>query len=149
MGIPKVVDACRGKKSPLTGDPVIVVSSGGVFDGRGLAFALSVGAAGVWVGTRFVAAEEAGAGPYHKNLIVKSGFTDIRKTLTYSGRPLNCFASDYVKDWEDNRKKEIQEMTSRGELPVGFDLGGAKKDAKKHGREISMKEEIQIRCWPM
>merc|ERR1712157_611475 len=33
--IPKVVDACRGKMSPLTGKPVQVVAAGGIFDGRG------------------------------------------------------------------------------------------------------------------
>merc|ERR1712032_1305568 len=37
--IPKVVDACRGKISPLTGEPVIVCAAGGIFDGRGLAAA--------------------------------------------------------------------------------------------------------------
>merc|ERR1719223_799867 len=57
--IPKVVDACSGHMSPLTGKQVPVVAAGGIFDGRGLAMALSAGAAGVWVGTRFVACEEA------------------------------------------------------------------------------------------
>jgi len=42
--IPKVVDAVRGAKSPLTGGPVLVVGAGGIFDGRGLAMALSMGA---------------------------------------------------------------------------------------------------------
>ncbi|KAJ7074244.1 2-nitropropane dioxygenase [Mycena amicta] len=37
--IPAIVDCCRDAKSPLTGEPVIV--------------ALSYGASGVWVGTRF------------------------------------------------------------------------------------------------
>merc|ERR1719487_2820352 len=64
--IPKVVDACRGRISPLTGKPVEVVAAGGIFDGRGLAMALAAGASAVWVGTRFVACEEAAAGPYHK-----------------------------------------------------------------------------------
>merc|ERR1719253_2284221 len=32
--IPKVVDACRGKISPLTGGPVHVVAAGGIFDSR-------------------------------------------------------------------------------------------------------------------
>merc|ERR1719192_1131334 len=47
--IPTVVDLCRGKKSPLTGEPIIVVAAGGIFDGRGLAMALSYGACGIWV----------------------------------------------------------------------------------------------------
>lgn len=59
--IPKVVDLCKDKKSPLTGQPVPVIAAGGIFDGRGLAMALALGAEAVWVGTRFVASEEAGA----------------------------------------------------------------------------------------
>merc|ERR1719271_535683 len=31
--IPRVVDACKGKISPLTGKPVVVVAAGGIFDG--------------------------------------------------------------------------------------------------------------------
>ena len=35
--IPACVDACKGRKSPLTGGPVYVIGAGGVYDGRGLA----------------------------------------------------------------------------------------------------------------
>merc|ERR1712232_1357105 len=41
--LPKVVDAVRGKTSPLTGGPVLVVGAGGIFDGRGLAMSLAMG----------------------------------------------------------------------------------------------------------
>merc|ERR1711934_242891 len=72
--LPKVADAVRGKKSPLTGGPVLVVGAGGIFDGRGLAMALSAGCSGVWVGTRFIACDEAGAGPMHKQKVVKADY---------------------------------------------------------------------------
>merc|ERR1712007_299747 len=49
--IPKVVDLCRDKVSPLTGKPISVVAAGGIFDGRGLSMALNMGADAVWVGT--------------------------------------------------------------------------------------------------
>jgi NAD(P)H-dependent flavin oxidoreductase YrpB (nitropropane dioxygenase family) len=47
--IPACVDAVKGHKSPLTGQPVYVVGAGAVYDGRGLAANLMWGAVGVWV----------------------------------------------------------------------------------------------------
>ena len=118
--IPKVVDAVRGHKSPLTGGPVLVVGAGGIFDGRGLAMALSMGASGVWVGTRFVNAEEAGAGPYHRKLVMKAGYTDTVRTIIYTGRPMRVYNSNYVKDWQENKQDIIKDYTSRGKLPVPY-----------------------------
>eukprot|EP00405_Crypthecodinium_cohnii_P065023 CAMPEP_0195039562 /NCGR_PEP_ID=MMETSP0326_2-20130528/79872_1 /TAXON_ID=2866 ORGANISM="Crypthecodinium cohnii, Strain Seligo" /NCGR_SAMPLE_ID=MMETSP0326_2 /ASSEMBLY_ACC=CAM_ASM_000348 /LENGTH=395 /DNA_ID=CAMNT_0040066433 /DNA_START=22 /DNA_END=1210 /DNA_ORIENTATION=- len=74
--IPMVVDLCKGKLSPLTGKQVPVVAAGGIFDGRGLAMALSLGADGVWVGTRFIASVEGGAPKKHKEEVcICSQFT--------------------------------------------------------------------------
>ena len=97
--IPAVVDAVKGKKSPLTGGSILVVGAGGVYDGRGLAANLSWGAQAVWVGTRFVACEEAGAPPAHKKAIVNAGHEDFAMTLIYSGRPLRVIRNPYVDDW--------------------------------------------------
>lgn len=47
--IPACVDAVKGHKSPLTGQPVYVVGAGAVYDARGLAANLMWGAVGVWV----------------------------------------------------------------------------------------------------
>jgi len=71
--LPMVVDAVKGKMSPLTGKQVPVVAGGGIYDGRGLAMALSLGAEAVWVGTRFVASVEGGAPQRHKEDICKAG----------------------------------------------------------------------------
>jgi enoyl-[acyl-carrier protein] reductase II len=60
--VPQVVDA--------VGDRVPVVAAGGIFDGRGLAAALALGADGVWVGTRFIATPEARAVPGYKEQLV-------------------------------------------------------------------------------
>ena len=48
--VPQVVDAVS---------PVPVVAAGGIFDGRGIAAALMLGAVGVNIGTRFLASREA------------------------------------------------------------------------------------------
>ncbi len=50
--VPQVVDAVS---------PIPVVAAGGIFDGRGIAAALMLGAVGVNLGTRFIASMEAPA----------------------------------------------------------------------------------------
>ena len=39
--VPTAVEAVKGKKSPLTGEPIIVIAAGGVYGGKSLAAALS------------------------------------------------------------------------------------------------------------
>ncbi|KAJ7252610.1 2-nitropropane dioxygenase [Mycena rebaudengoi] len=120
--IPACVDAVKGHKSPLNGKPVYVIGAGAVYDGRGLAANLMWGAQAVWVGTRFVAAVEAGATPKHKELIVSAGFEDAVTTLIYTGRPLRVRRTEYVENWNTNRQAEIKELTSQGKLPHEVEL---------------------------
>lgn len=120
--IPACVDAVKGHKSPLTGGPVYVIGAGAVYDGRSLAANLSWGAQAVWVGTRFVASQEAGAPKIHKDLVVSAGFDDAQRTLIYTGRPLRVRYTDYVKDWEENKQAEIKQLTSQGVIPAIQDL---------------------------
>ncbi|PIL23863.1 hypothetical protein GSI_13614 [Ganoderma sinense ZZ0214-1] len=119
--IPAVVDLCKKAMSPLTGEPVLVVAAGGIADGRGLAAALSYGAAGVWVGTRFVASAEAGAPKVHKELVLSAGYDDITRTLIYSGRPMHVRKTPYVASW-DNKQQEIAELTYQGKIPHEVEL---------------------------
>ncbi|PBK96410.1 NPD-domain-containing protein [Armillaria gallica] len=120
--IPAVVDLCKDAKSPLTGEPVIVVAAGGIADGRGLAASLAYGASGVWVGTRFVASIEAGAPPIHKQSIVKAGYDDIVRTVIYTGRPMSVLKTPYTSDWETRRRGEIETLTSKGLVPHNVEL---------------------------
>merc|ERR1719199_2303694 len=112
--LPKVVEAVRGKTSPLTGEPVLVVGAGGIFDGRGLAAALAMGCSGVWVGTRFIASDEAGAGPMHKRRVVSADYGDTIRTIIYSGRPMRVFKTPYNIEFEEHRQSEIREMQDIG-----------------------------------
>ncbi|KAI9458181.1 2-nitropropane dioxygenase [Lactarius psammicola] len=120
--IPSVVDAVKGRTSPLTGQPIWVIGAGAVYDGRGLAANLVYGAQAVWVGTRFVASEEAGASKAHKQALLSAGHADIARTLIYTGRPLRVRRTPYVDDWERNRQAEIKELTSKGIIPNQHEL---------------------------
>ncbi|KAI0305824.1 2-nitropropane dioxygenase [Multifurca ochricompacta] len=115
--IPAVVDAVKGRTSLLTGQPIWVIGAGAVYDGRGLAANLVYGAQGVWVGTRFVASEEAGATKAHKQAVLSADHGDAIRTLIYTGRPLRVRRTPYVDDWEKNRQAEIKELTSKGVIP--------------------------------
>jgi len=126
--IPKVVDICRGQTSAFTGEPIYVIGAGGVFDGRGLASVLSLGAEGAWVGTRFVCSTEAGASPAHQKAIINAGFEDNIRTIVFSGRPMRVLKTPYIVDWETNRAQEIRDLTSKGIIPIQHD---AEKVAKE------------------
>merc|ERR550525_549670 len=78
--------------------------------------ALSLGTDACWVGTRFVASEEAGATKLHKSSLLKATVDSTVRTLIYSGRPLRTYRTPYVDKWEE-RQDEIKEMTSKGILP--------------------------------
>jgi NAD(P)H-dependent flavin oxidoreductase YrpB (nitropropane dioxygenase family) len=114
--IPQIVDVCKGKKNYFGGN-IIPVAAGGIYDGRGLAASLGLGAAGVWVGTRFIACEEASAPPAHKNLVVNSSSNDTIRTLVLSGRPLRLVPNSFVKEWEAQPEK-IKEYIDKGIVPM-------------------------------
>jgi NAD(P)H-dependent flavin oxidoreductase YrpB (nitropropane dioxygenase family) len=120
--IPAVVEACKGHKSPLTGKPVQVLAAGGIHNGQLLAASLMMGASGVWVGTRFVLSEEAGAPESHKEAVRTASFDDTVRTLIFTGRPLRVRKNPYIMNWEEERAQEIKELTSKGKLPYEADL---------------------------
>eukprot|EP00659_Diplonema_papillatum_P011421 gene11421-17571_t len=119
--IPQCVDLCKDARSPLHGGPVYVVAAGGIFDGRGLAASLSLGARAVWVGTRFVASTEAAAKKGHRESLVAAQASDTVRTLIYSGRPVRTYMSPYVRDWEQNKAGDIRELVQAGKIPVKTD----------------------------
>ena len=106
----------------MTGDQVQVVAAGGLFNGQSVAAALMLGASAVWIGTRFVLCEEAGAPKAHQEAVRTAGFDDNVRTIIFTGRPLRVRNNDYIKNWEDNRASEIKELTGKGVIPVEHDF---------------------------
>ncbi|KAL6716504.1 hypothetical protein ACLMJK_006071 [Lecanora helva] len=120
--VPACLDvAQRYRPRMCGGGPAMVVAAGGIYDGRGLAGALGMGVVGVWVGTRFVASEEAGCSRLHKRAIVEAGWNDTTRTLVVSGRPLRVKRNEYIAEWE-KREGEVKELTERGVVPMERDM---------------------------
>lgn len=120
--IPSVVEVARQYTSPLTGKPAMVVAAGGIYNGKSLAASLSYGAVGAWVGTRFVASEEAGCSQMHKEAVVSAAFEDTGRTLVVSGRPLRVKYNDYIKSWEHERPEEVKKLCDQGVVPLQHDM---------------------------
>lgn len=92
--IPQVVDA--------VGDRVPVVAAGGIFDGRGLAAALTLGADGVWVGTRFIATPEARATPGYKDALLHTAEDGTVISRAFTGKTLRAVRNDYTRYFEEH-----------------------------------------------
>lgn len=90
--VPQVVDAIAGA--------VPVVAAGGLFDGRGLAAALTLGADGVWIGTRFIATPEARAVPGYKEALLASAEDATVVSRAYTGKTCRVLRNEYTNHYE-------------------------------------------------
>ncbi|MDX6744196.1 nitronate monooxygenase [Actinocorallia sp. A-T 12471] len=93
--VPAVVDA--------VGD-VPVIAAGGIADGRGLAAALVLGAQGVWMGTRFLAAREAATHEVYRDRVIGAAETSAVRTLAFDGgwpdAPHRALENSTLRAWE-------------------------------------------------
>ncbi|CDA73066.1 putative enoyl-(Acyl-carrier-protein) reductase II [Ruminococcus sp. CAG:579] len=85
--VPQVVDAVE----------IPVLAAGGIADGRGIAASFMLGAEGVQVGTRFLAADECQVNPVYKELVVKAKDTDSVVTGRYTGHPCRNVKTKFSK----------------------------------------------------
>ncbi len=91
MLTPAVVDAVA---------PRLVVAAGGIADGRGLAAALALGAAGVWMGTRFIATAEAHGPDNYKPKIAALDEEGTAVTRAVSGKRNRQIRNAFNREWE-------------------------------------------------
>lgn len=88
--LPQVLDAVD----------VPVVAAGGIGDGRGLAAALVMGCDGVWVGTRFLATEEAGIAGWQKAGILAAADQSPIISRAYTGKRFRMLPNRWTEAWE-------------------------------------------------
>jgi len=100
---------------------VPVVAAGGLYDGRGLAACLALGAAGVWIGTRFLATHESNIEQGYKDLLVQSSSEDTVKTLYYTGRPMRVIKNQLLAG-AAAKESEVKKMLESGKIPFHDDI---------------------------
>lgn len=122
--VPQVVDAVR---------PVPVIAAGGISDGRGLAAALMLGAAGINIGTRFLTSVEAPIDDAWKRAILAAASEDAVRADVFNdispvpGRPgygtvPRALRTAFIDDWSA-RRDEARSQADR--LQGEFAAAGA------------------------
>jgi NAD(P)H-dependent flavin oxidoreductase YrpB (nitropropane dioxygenase family) len=94
--VPAVVDAVS---------PVPVVAAGGIADGRGLAAVLALGASGAWIGTRFLASQEAAIHPRYRERLMQASendtvFLENLFDIRWPNAPHRVLRNKTVEAWE-------------------------------------------------
>ncbi|RCW44510.1 nitronate monooxygenase [Halopolyspora algeriensis] len=98
------------------GSEAVVLAAGGIADGRGLAAALTLGASGALVGTRFYLAAEALSTPQARDHAVGATGEDTCRTTVYDivrgypwpeGHTVNTLGNDFVSRWH-GAESELQ-----------------------------------------
>ena len=117
--LPQAIDAAS---------PVPVLAAGGIGDGRGLAAALAMGCAGVWVGTRFLVTKEGGALPVNKKRIIGSTDEDTRVSKSYTGKTLRASYNKFHDLWEGSGLEPLPFPT---QVLISSALLGSFIEAKK------------------
>lgn len=79
-----------------------VIASGGIMDGRGIAAAHCLGAAGVQMGTAFLATDESGAKPEHKTALPGAADTATTLTAAFSGKPARGLRNRFIETFENH-----------------------------------------------
>ncbi|MBR4574308.1 MAG: enoyl-[Lachnospiraceae bacterium] len=98
--VPQVCDAVS----------IPVIAAGGIADGRGMAAALMLGAAGIQMGTRFVASKESIVHANFKEKIIKAKDIDSTVTGMSTGHPVRCLRNKMTREYLQMEKEGVELM---------------------------------------
>ncbi|WP_172653022.1 NAD(P)H-dependent flavin oxidoreductase [Rhodococcus opacus] len=135
--IPAVVDAVT----------VPVLAAGGIVDGRGLAAARCLGAAGVWMGTRFIASDEAYGHRAYKQRVLDAGSRDTILSRSYTGKPLRTLRNAWTTEWE-TRSEDIKSFPAQyavagTRVETGYQDGDTAQGMMPAGQAVQLLHDIQ------
>ena len=126
---------------------VPVVCAGGIVDGRGLAAAFAMGAAGVQVGTRFVCSTECTVHPNYKNALVKAKERCTAVTGAPTGHPVRCIENKLTKEFlkleYDHASNEQIEKLGIGRLRAAVVDGDVEMGSVMSGQSAALVNDVR------
>lgn len=122
--------------SVLDAVDIPVVAAGGFFDGRGLAAALSYGAAGIGMGTRFLLTRDSAVPDSVKQLYLERGLTDTVVTAKADGMPHRMLRTEFVEQLEESSAVRRLRPTVRRTMEFKRDSGMSWWQLAKDGRQM-------------
>ncbi|MGB2756088.1 MAG: nitronate monooxygenase family protein [Acidimicrobiia bacterium] len=102
---PQVIDA--------VGD-LPVLAAGGVADGRQIAAAMAMGAAGVWTGTLWLTVAESDTTDVQKEVYLSASSHDTVRSKAFTGKPCRMLRNDWTEAWDG--------PSSPGPLPMPLQM---------------------------
>ncbi len=108
--VPEVLEALKQFPGP-DGKPLPLIAAGGIYTGADIHKFLAMGAAGVQMGTRFVATYECDASPAFKQAYVDAKEADLTIIKSPVGLPGRALRNSFV---------ETMELSAKGPLPLSI-----------------------------
>lgn len=123
-----------------------VIAAGGIADGRGLAAALALGAAGVQMGTRFVLSQECTVHPQYKEALLKARDRSTVVTGASTGHPVrvleNRLAREFLEKEKAGASKAELEKLGTGRLRAAVREGDVEYGSVMAGQIAGYIDEV-------
>jgi len=124
-----------------------VIAAGGIADGRGFLAALSLGAMGVQIGTRFVCSTECIAHDAYKEMLLKAGDRDAVVTARSTGHPVRVLKNRFVKELIAMEKEGLSledlEQMGAGKLRIAVQDGNVQDGSVMAGQIAGLISDIR------
>jgi enoyl-[acyl-carrier protein] reductase II len=124
-----------------------VLAAGGIATGRQMLAAMVLGAAGVQVGSRFVASAEASAHENFKNLVITSNEGDTQLSLKQL-TPVRLLKNDFFTQVQEAEKRgasieELQNLLGKGRAKKGMFEGNLAEGELEIGQVSAIIKKIK------
>ena len=104
---PQMVDAVA---------PLPVLAAGGIGNGRQILAAMSMGVAGVWLGSMWLNSEEANAEPAQRESYMKATSEDTVRSRSFTGKTARMLKNEWTEAWERDDTPDALPMPLQGYL---------------------------------